>query len=229
MDLTFTTACIADVVSGVEIASLYKFKGLPPSEPSSFRGVGLAPGLLALISDAMHIRCAPFYAAAAMDTQLGGRRDGRFQVIAAWEKTNHRRAMVLATVDIIADAKGGYDGGRHGQLMKAAKHAAMRPREWLLLYNVYGAVRIHMRCRDNRGAYAVLGAIPKGSGGKVQGLSISGCSYGAVPMRAAAEVASKVPPPLHTCTSRNSESIPCHQRQHVLGRCCSHGGCHDQG
>ena len=78
MDLTFTTACIADVVSGVEIASLYKFKGLPPSEPSSFRGVGLAPGLLALVSYAMHIRCTPFYAAAAMGTQLGGRRDGRF-------------------------------------------------------------------------------------------------------------------------------------------------------
>ena len=131
LDITWATACVADVACDIELASLYKYRGLPKSQAASFRGVGLAPGLLAMISDALHMRCAPFYAAASAGFQLGGNRDGRFQIITANETTCKRRAMGLPTVDLLADAKGGYDGGRHGQLLRAAKQASIRPQEWL--------------------------------------------------------------------------------------------------
>jgi len=195
LDITWATGCIADVIGDIELASLYKFKGLPRTEPASYRDVGLAPGLLALISDAMHLRCGPFYAAAGADFQIGGRKDGRFHIITAWEATSHRRAFQLPTVDFLVDARFGYDGGRHGQLLMAAKHAQLRPREWLLLFRMLAKVRIHLRCRNETGTYAILDAIPQEAGGTVQGLSISGECYGALPVYAAVKVAERVPAP----------------------------------
>ena len=133
--------------------------------------------------------------AASGDLQLGGRKDGRYQVIEAWETTSCRREMNLPTVDVLVDAKHGYDGGRHGQFLKAAKRSRIRPREWLLLHALLKKARVHLRRKHENGTSAIIGPLPNVGGSTVQGLSISGDVYGALPLQAAAMVAAGVPEP----------------------------------
>ena len=79
------------------------------------------------------LRAAPPLAGFAGDNQTGGRRDSRMSVIARLDGRARRRTLRLPSVDSIVDAKGGYDGGRHGQMVCQAGKANARPRELVLL------------------------------------------------------------------------------------------------
>ena len=87
-------------------------------------------------SDLWLLRAGPPLAGFIGPNQTGGRRDSRMSVVTHLDGRARRRRLCLPLADGIVDGKGGYDGGRHGQMVCQCRKADVRPRELLLLQSL---------------------------------------------------------------------------------------------
>ena len=123
----------------------------------------------------------PFLAGQVGYSQYGGRCDPRFLILARWDGRARRWRMGLPTLDIYADARFGFDGGRHGHFIQTASNSSARPREVVLLALILKSHKLRVRDCDKNGIRALLPAVRSGGGGTVQGLAPSTVLYGSVP------------------------------------------------
>ena len=98
---------------------LHKFKGrgLDPGLVQSFRPLGLADGLWYRRADLAQLRTVACVTAYVGPHQLGGRTDSRFLAILHGDARAARAAMKLPITEASLDARFGFDGGRHSQLL----------------------------------------------------------------------------------------------------------------
>jgi hypothetical protein len=190
-DLVWASADIDTCNLIVEMVNSYKGRGKDPMSPGSFRFLGMAEPLLSLISDLLFLRVGHQVTAFVGASQLGGLKDARWHAIVCRELTLRRRLMGLPTLDLQTDARFGYDGGRHHQVLSQLHQAGINQREWLLVDALFR--KFAMRTRNGSGF--LLPAVPHLKGGMIQGLGISGCLYSTLPRRLEEFYQAVVPPP----------------------------------
>ena len=149
---------------------LHKGKGKPAQKQESYRPFGLAHPMTSLRSDILRLRQINGLVELAGVTQLGGIRDARLAVLAPQESAARRRCMRLPTCELAADARFGYDGGRHARFMHYVSVAGASDRDWLLTHRtVDGHKMLEQDCSDEC-CVALLEVDNSGGGGGIQGV-----------------------------------------------------------
>ena len=127
------------------------------------------------------------------ENQQGGQTDPKFMVILQSDAKRIRQQAGLPTVESNADARYGFDGGRHAQVLKQLHVLGTAPNNWLLVDSLLSrytmVLQVHM---NQRGVMYLTPSRPNG-GGLVQGLSISSPLYTLLPRVYQELVAQKVP------------------------------------
>ena len=103
--------------------------------------------------------------------------------------------MGLPSVDICADARFGYDGGRHGHMTCGAGNAELRARDLLLAAGALQRCRVMVRDVRENGVVGLLPPVKRGGGGTIQGMSPSGPLYCTLPVQCEILVRGAVPTP----------------------------------
>ena len=193
-DLVWAEADVGSILPVITISHLHKGKAKDPRLNSSFRPVGAADPVMSIIADLFHMRTAHLFAWFAGPTQLGGTADPRFLAALMLDGRVVRRAMGLPTCDLSADARFGFDGGRHGQLLRQAHRAGATPRDWLVVDSLLRRASMLILANAPGQPPAALPPLKPQGGGMVQGLAPSTSLYGLLPRELADEVLSALPP-----------------------------------
>ena len=92
-----------------------------------------------------------------------------------------RISMKLPTYEVSADAKYGFHGGRHAQVLVQLKKAGVTPHDWLLIDNLLRRYTIRVQVKYRNGTRSYSPALKPSRGGMVQGLSSSSPLYTLLP------------------------------------------------
>ena len=84
-----------------------------------------------------------------------------------------RQQMGLPTAESNADARYGFDGGCHAQVLKQLHVLGVKPNDWLLIRNLLKRYTMAIQVKNSQGEVTYLACQTPGGGGMVQGLSIS--------------------------------------------------------
>jgi hypothetical protein len=197
-DLTWAFADMDETLATIQIAHLFKGRGKDPSTIQAFRPLGLADPILTVLVSLLHLRIAGCISAFVGPAQLGGSRDGRFLIISLGENLAARRQMGLPTCDLLTDARYGYDGGRHAQVLLQLHSAGISVRDWLLVDSLFTKFRMVLRVTSGGRCGGLVGPVLHEDGGMIQGLSPSGPMYCCLPRRLQEWVRSAVAPACST-------------------------------
>ena len=166
VDVTWATVDIHARVLATEIPNAYKGQGKAPSSHEAFRPLDLAEPILALVVDILRIRTGIVIRCYVGRRQLGGEVDPRAHILSFRVGIAMRRRAGLPSVDLMVDARLGYDGGRRAQV---------------LLFFRKRALLVSVVVRDQ--VIAMLDPVKLVGGGMVQGRSVSGDLYSTLPTR----------------------------------------------
>jgi len=181
LEITWAIYDVDEASLGIEIDHHHKGQGKPTTATKAYRPLGLVHPLMSLRSDILRIRLAPGLTLHVGETQLGGLRDPRLIVVARQEAQCRRRCMGLPTAELAADARFGFDGGRHCRIMTHVTAAGTADRDWILTHRLLTGHRMQVRDRSDEGCVALLEDVRPAGGGTIQGLSISGLIYNPMP------------------------------------------------
>ena len=117
IEVLFTAGEAGAVLVRLQIHHKHKGKAKDPDNIQSYRPLGLADPLLSLLSDVLYTRITVHIATYVGSRQQGGQSDTRCMVILQRDARTARRNMQLPTAEISADARYGFDGGRHVQVL----------------------------------------------------------------------------------------------------------------
>ena len=125
--------------------------------------------------------------------QQGGQTDLRYMVIMKSDARGIRKQQGLPTVESNADARFGFDGGRHAQVLLQLRKAGVNSCDWLLVNSLLKRYTMRVQVRTRQGVIAYLEDIKPEGGGMVQGLSTSSPLYTLLPRHLQERVAHVVP------------------------------------
>ena len=77
-------------------------------------------------------------------------------------------------LELLADARFGYDGGRHARLFQYASAAGVADDDWLLDHRLLTGHNMFVQDCSDEGCDALLAVDHTGDGGTIQGLSLPG-------------------------------------------------------
>ena len=80
--------------------------------------MGLADPILSLIPDILYLRMNTQIATYVGQNQQGGQSESKFMVVLQRDARSVRMQMRLPTIQVDADARYGFDGGRHAQVLQ---------------------------------------------------------------------------------------------------------------
>ena len=200
MEVVWSTAVWSIYFLTVPLLHIYKGKGLPTNAPSSYRPLGQSHPLLSLGMSLLHDRGKGALHQYCGLSQLGGTKDGRMAAISFGERRALRRELGLPTVEPQADARFGYDGGRHVRFCQGLRKAGLPACEQLLHHDALSHYKPCPIVSVANGSTGLLQAAPMHGGGTIQGLPPSGSIYSTVPLDFELRLRSAVPP---ACASIN--------------------------
>ena len=160
---------------------------------ASHRPLGLADPCLSLLSDILHMRLNITIAAFVGPNQQGGQTDPRYLIIRQSDVKGIRIQMGLPTVESSADARFGFDGGRHSQVLAQLYIAGAKPHDWLLVRSLLCRYTMRIQVRTAQGDISYLPTIEPKGGGMVQGLSMSSPLYTLLPRKLQERTADLLP------------------------------------
>ena len=96
-------------------------------------------------------------------------------------------------MDLLGDARYGYDAGRHAQVLVQCEAALLRPREWLLVVSLLATASIHARVMICDVMAGILPPVERTGGGMVQGLKLSGLLYSTLPRHLGVRLSAALP------------------------------------
>ena len=108
-----TGACLL----AIHILHLYKGKQKDPNVVGSYRPVGQADPILYLLADLVQLRTGFRISQVVGPSQLGGLADSRYHIGMQRDCRTARALQGLPTFETSADARYGFDGGRHAQVL----------------------------------------------------------------------------------------------------------------
>ena len=94
-----------------------------------------------------------------------------------------RKQQGLPTVESNADARFGFDGGRHAQVLLQLRKAGVSPCDWLLVDSLLKRYTMRVQVRTRQGEFVYLEDIRPEGGGMVQGQPPSTALYSLLPSR----------------------------------------------
>ena len=157
----------------IQIHHKYKGNGKDPKVIASHRPLGLSDPCLSLLSDILHMRLNITIATFVGSNQQGGQTDPRYLIIRQSDVKGIRIQMGLPTVESSVDARFGFDGGRHAQVLAQLHIAGAKPHDWLLVQSLLHKYTMRIQVRTAQGNISYLPSIKPKGGGMVQGLSMS--------------------------------------------------------
>ena len=172
IDLTWAIADVSRFLTAVEIAHAFKGGKRDPDDIQSFRPLGIAEPLLSIVVDFLHLRTAYRVNHFVGSLQLGGRADPRCHIVRFESAAAARKSLGLPYVDNHGDARFGYDGGRHAQILLQLHRAGCDPRDVLIFAAILSKHALLIRVTNASGTVALLEPIQLIGGGMVQGLSM---------------------------------------------------------
>ena len=89
--------------------------------------------------------------------------------------------MGLPTVESNADARSGFDGGRHARVLRQLHNIGIKPNDWLLVRSLLNRYTMTILVIGDQGEVTSLLCHKPSGGGMVQGLSMSSPLYTLLP------------------------------------------------
>ena len=124
---------VGSVLPIVLILHMFKGRGLDAGVVQSFRPLGQADPLLYLLADLVQLRSGERISLYVGAHQHGGHTDSRFLVIMQRDTRVSRARLRLPTIQCSLDAKYGFDGGRHAQLLCLLHQARVGSFDWIII------------------------------------------------------------------------------------------------
>ena len=176
-DLIFATGEVGHMLCVIWLNHKFKGKLNNPDLIASYRPLGQADPIMYLVGDLWQLRTGFCVAQFVGPSQLGGKSDSRFHVVTQRDCRTVRQRLRLPVLECSVDARFGFDGGRHAQVLLQAHNMGMSSIDWLVLESLLSRYTMRVKAKNVLGLTVLLEPVKPLGGGMVQGLPSSTSVY----------------------------------------------------